>query len=299
MAQKNLGTSSEIKNQLKKYYVYALIDPRDVSENGILYIGKGKDTRGQAHATKALSFKELTKTVEDNDRQSEKHKKIQEIYKATNEKPIVRVIGRFDTNEEAFAVEAVLIQYCYGLTRSGGSLTNIVLGHNSRHFRHKGDFELTSRLDIPKVNRIVGEYSKSEVDKLISNNIPEIAEETVEQLRALIASDPDLKNKIQIDNPQFVESGRYVGAVVNFGEDDVIMRLQFRSTKMVTNLRARKESTQQGKQLFSARMKELDLEIKNKGAYGWMPNWSGQSLKFTDYSTVILRMKELLKKFGK
>jgi hypothetical protein len=289
---KTTPKATELKDQLKKYYVYALIDPRLASEKGIFYIGKGTDKRGLAHAANALKLSNLEKTDEDKDKDSEKNKKIREIYAATQEKPMVRVLGRFDTHEEAFAAESILIKYSYGLTRTGGPLTNIVLGHKSRHIRDKGNFDSIERLDIPKVNKIDGTYIRSELDKLLSRGIPEIAEETVDQIRALIAKDPDLRGHITIEAPKIVEYGRYVGAIVNFGEEDVILRLQFRPTSLITNLRARHESTKLGKEKFSARMSAHDLEIKGHGSYGWIEGWKNNGLKFNDYEIALSRIKQ-------
>jgi len=296
---KATSQGTELKDKLKKYYVYALIDPRDISDKGIFYIGKGTDKRGFAHAANALKLSNLEKTDDDKKKDSEKNKKINEINSATKEKPLVRVLGRFDTNEEAFAAESILIKYCYGLTRTGGSLTNIVLGHQSRHIRDKGNFDSIERLDIPKVNKIDGTYIRTELDKLLSRGIPEIADETVDQIRALIAKDPELKGRITIEPPKIVEYGRYVGAVVNFGEEDVILRLQFRPTSLVTNLRARHESTKLGKEKFSARMSTYALDIKGKGAYGWMPGWLNHNLKFSDYDTAVARIKQAYQCFKK
>ena len=148
MSTLNISSTSddvEIKDLLKKYYVYALVDTDNISSSGIFYIGKGTANRAEAHGKEALRLEKL-KTEEDEQEGSEKLKKIAAIRKAGKE-PLVRVLARFDTEPEAFAAEAILIQCVYGRLQDSGQLTNIVLGHNSRHIRHRGNFD-----EIPSVS---------------------------------------------------------------------------------------------------------------------------------------------------
>ncbi len=286
----------EIKDLLKKYYVYALVDPTNISNVGIFYIGKGTANRGQAHGNEALKLDKL-KTDEDEQEGSAKLKRIAAIRKAGKE-PLIRVLGRFDTEPEAFAAEAMLIQYVYGRLQDGGQLTNIVLGHNSRHIRHREKFNEIPRLDIPKTLRVIkGEYTASTLESLRKNNVWEKAEEAVEQLRAMIAADPRLKNRITIADPAIAEK-RYVAAVVNFGESDVTLRLQFNANGLITNLRALSESTNAGCAKFANRMRAVGLEPANKiCSYGWMPGWYKSPLKFNDFNLALARIAEAHNKF--
>lgn len=96
----------------KEFYVYVYIDPRDSKE---FYIGKGKDNRKNEH----LSDK----------RDTDKVNRIIEIKKEGRE-PIIRVVARNLTEEQAFLVEKTLIW------KLGKNLTNISSGGNySDNFR--------------------------------------------------------------------------------------------------------------------------------------------------------------------
>ena len=112
------------------HYVYALIDPLD---NQPFYIGKGTGRRAEAH------LREHSET--------DKVSKIQSITDRTDSalnKVLVRIIGRFATEKEAFAVEATLIKWVYGLN----ALTNLVHGHRSSAIRGKNDLSELPGIDI-------------------------------------------------------------------------------------------------------------------------------------------------------
>ena len=286
----------EIKDLLKRYYVYALVDTRNISNGGIFYIGKGTANRAEAHGKEALKLEKL-KTEEDEQAGSEKLKRIAAIRKSGKE-PLVRVLARFDTEPEAFAAEAILIQCVYGRLQDGGQLTNIVLGHNSRHIRHRDNFEEIPRLDIPKTTRMVkGEYTASTLERLRKNSVWEKAEEAVEELRAMIAADSRLKNRVAIADPAIAEK-RYVAAVVNFGESDVILRLQFTPTGLIINLRAPAEGTKASRSGFAERMRSVGLEPANKvTSYGWLPGWANNPLKFNEFNLALARITEAFNKF--
>lgn len=289
--------SLQIADPLKKYYVYALIDDREISEKGIFYIGKGTSRRALQHGADALRFENLEITDEDNIKSSAKINKIKEIRDAGGE-PLVRVLARFDTENEAFAAEAILIQAIYGRLEDGGQLTNIVLGHNSKYIRDKGVFEELPRLDIPKNTRLDnGEYSKNALDKLIKFRVQDKADEAVTNLRLIVAQNQNLHNKVKIFDPQIVESGRYVASIVNFGENDVVIRLQFSSKGLITNLRAAEENTKMGRSKFSSRLNAVGLQALNRGSYGWINGWKNNSLDFNDYNGMLCRIHEAYKLF--
>jgi hypothetical protein len=93
------------------YYVYVYIDPRNHER---FYYGKGCGSRKNMH------LKDTGKTP--------KARRIAAIRKAGCE-PIVRVIARGLTEEQALLLEATL------LWQLGKSTTNLVAGHFSRRFR--------------------------------------------------------------------------------------------------------------------------------------------------------------------
>lgn len=93
------------------YYVYVYIDPRNHEE---FYYGKGKGARKDAH----LNDKSDT----------EKSKRIADIREQGLE-PLIRVIARGLSHEEALLVEKTL------LWKLGKWTTNIATGHFSKKFR--------------------------------------------------------------------------------------------------------------------------------------------------------------------
>ena len=94
-----------------EYYVYVYIDPRNHEE---FYYGKGKGSRKNAHL--------------ESEADTEKTKRIAVIRKAGLE-PIIRVVARGLTEEEALLVEKTLLH------KLGKSLTNISSGHYADKFR--------------------------------------------------------------------------------------------------------------------------------------------------------------------
>ncbi|MDD2709245.1 MAG: GIY-YIG nuclease family protein [Verrucomicrobiae bacterium] len=93
------------------YYVYCYIDPRNLEE---FYYGKGRGNRFMAH-------------LQDQG-ESGKARRIQEIVDDEGE-PIIRVIAKDLTEEQALMIEATLIW------KLGNRLTNINSGHYAGKFR--------------------------------------------------------------------------------------------------------------------------------------------------------------------
>jgi len=99
------------------YYVYVYIDPRNYEE---FYYGKGKDERKNAHSKEVSG-------------DSDKTKRIKAIKKAGFE-PIIKVIARGLTEEQALLVEKTLIW------KLGKTLTNRSSGHFAKKFRPQNSF---------------------------------------------------------------------------------------------------------------------------------------------------------------
>jgi hypothetical protein len=111
---------------LRPYYVYVLMDS---STKRVFYVGKGQGERIFQH----------TKEVEKGTIETEKQKEIHRI-EHSGSSVSKFVIGRFDTDKEAFTVESILIHWVYGIE----NLKNKQSGHGSHIIRKKGD--LTSML---------------------------------------------------------------------------------------------------------------------------------------------------------
>jgi hypothetical protein len=99
-----------------KYYVYVYIDPRNFEE---FYYGKGTGSRSHAHLSESSD--------------SDKSARITAI-RAEGLEPIIRIIARGLTSEEALMVETALIW------KLGRTLTNIASGHYVSKFRPQNSF---------------------------------------------------------------------------------------------------------------------------------------------------------------
>ena len=275
---------------LKEFYVYALIDPRDGS---IFYVGKGKRERILHHAGQVV-IAEVFEDCDDSEVNSntdqsrtEKEQRIAEI-KVAGLDVIERVLARFKTEDEAYAVEPVLIHWVYGRKQEGGMLTNIQAGHNHHHVRRKGNLTQCEYLDVVKQMRSEpGVYGSSELKKLLDNQIPTIAVETVQQLRSQL---PPRMWHVKITDPVVIESGRWVGADVEMDESAVILRLQFSPNKLVTNLRPAEEGKKAGRQAFVDRVSAIGLKPMGNDRYCWIDDWCNNGLKFDDYQHIIQRI---------
>ena len=164
------------------YYVYMLFN-KDTKE--VFYVGKGQGYRIYEHKQNTLK-KETT--------ESEKEKRIEKLLAEDPPKLGELIVGRFETESEAFAVESVLINWMYGFS----NLTNLISGHNAFYIRGKGDFSERKGIDIERKSSLNdGSYTEDQRKKIVNNNI----EEKLLNLQRLcqellgdsyIVSDPDL-----------------------------------------------------------------------------------------------------------
>ena len=109
-------SNNHMKDDLTEYYVYVYIDPRNFEE---FYYGKGTGNRKNAHLTDSTD--------------SEKAKRIKAIHKE-GLKPIIKVIAKDLTENEAFLIEKTLIW------KLGRNLTNQSSGHFADKFRPHDTF---------------------------------------------------------------------------------------------------------------------------------------------------------------
>jgi hypothetical protein len=167
---------------LLPHYVYELRDPRD---NSVFYVGKGTGARLDAHCA---------------DEDNAKGERILEIEGARRQVSRV-VIGRFATEDEALAVESVLIKWVYGLS----NLTNLIHGHRHRLVRGHSEQATAQYSDQPGIDRPRtidgvrdGRYTEDQRQRITNNQVLEKLESLRDALRqhpelnGLTVSDPDL-----------------------------------------------------------------------------------------------------------
>lgn len=199
-----------------------------------------------------------------------------------------RVLARFNTEDEAYAVESVLIHWVYGRKQENGILTNVQAGHNHSHVRRKGNLDRCEYLDVVKKLRSEpGVYGSTSLQRLLDNQVPSIAVETVQQLRSLL---PTRMGHLTITDPVVIESGRWVGANVEMDEPHVILRLQFSPIQLVTNLRPVDEGRKAGRQGFVDRVSAIGLKPMGNDRYCWIGDWRNNGLKFDDYENLVERV---------
>lgn len=132
---------------LLPFYVYVLADPG--ANNSIFYVGMGCNQRVLHHwnevKTRIQSQEALT------------HPKHHRMVKIASEggEPIQTVIGRFETRDEAYAVESTLINWVYGYY----NLTNMNRGHNATQIRTKGVWDTLPGIDVERPNQDGGQMT--------------------------------------------------------------------------------------------------------------------------------------------
>lgn len=119
----SLLAEESLNKNLKKYYVYALVDPRN---QRIFYIGKGTGNRVFNHVNEAL---------DNTEKETAKLDSIRDIKKSGKE--ILQYIIRNSlSEEEAFFLESVLIDtLSFKKFNLDTDLSNIILGHHNEEQR--------------------------------------------------------------------------------------------------------------------------------------------------------------------
>lgn len=121
---------------LLPHYVYVLLDP--CNGNQPFYVGKGTGNRVKHHVDEVKALLRKAQSEDDAAINTEKHKRINNILKSNaNMQPLEVILARFETAEEAFAVEAIYIHQVFGYD----NLTNIASGHGAQFIRSMEQFE--------------------------------------------------------------------------------------------------------------------------------------------------------------
>ncbi len=248
---------------LKRFYVYILIDPRNEQ---IFYVGKGQEDRLFQHE----------KEAERADLGTEKHKKIIEIQNSGHQVKKI-IIGRFNTEQEAFSVEGVLIHWVYGIK----NLTNLASGHGVESIRPKGHFEDLAGIDEP----VLAYCERTKKNRKKNDVIP-----FLEEIRELIEKECSIKfDEIHTNNDRHTYLVKFIKGV----------RLTVVSHHTAKRAAAVTIESLDVKKHHKDRVKEIcdqtKIECKDKGRYGRiMPAGS-----YTDPYVVLEKFKETLAELDK
>lgn len=270
----------QIENVTKEYYVYELYD-RDTG--AVFYVGEGVRDRAHHHLKESERIRQRIDSDPSLDGRlgSEKTARIQELLAAGSERLGVRVIGRFDSKQAAQAVETVLINWIYGTV----SLTNISRGRGATHVRPKDNpTEELPGIDIERKLRVFGAGGKIQqtgyLKRMIENHEryghAAMAEDIFGYLR-------DRFPEMQIDEPCFWESGRYVAVFVTLVPNAVRMIIQLTDSakhQHVYNLKPMSEAkTDVTRFVDYLGANHKDVKTTNGGKNGKLPNWSALEVK--------------------
>ncbi|MDG1732572.1 MAG: GIY-YIG nuclease family protein [Thalassotalea sp.] len=261
-----MGIAEVTTTRLKEYYVYTLVHRE---QQKVFYVGKGQGERGHQHE----------KDAENLASDSSKISTINSI-KVKGENVDVRVIGRFDNEDAAFAVESTLISWVYGFN----NLTNSVHGHGADTVREIGDFCEVEGLDIPlRTRRSNGEYSdEMEREKLKNESVKRLKE-----LRKYIES----KINISFDEPmpKPKESPRWVRYTHTLNGVEVHIQCNSQLARFNVGINAL-SSQKQDLQRVTDICNYSDLDVKANGKYAILTS----SARTREKETCLYYLKKIL-----
>jgi len=256
----------------KDYYVYELFDRKT---GKVFYVGEGVRDRAFQHFKEAERTRQniLSNPDLDGPLATEKIDRIQELKE--RDSLGVRVVGRFDSKEAAQAVEAVLINWVYGIA----ALTNIRRGRGANYVRPKeSPTEELAGIDVSRKLKIYRSGNNIRNTGYLEEKIANhqrfghvaMAEKITEYLREEF---PELK----IDEPCFWESGRYVAVFITLVPDVVRLIIQLTDSgknQHVYNLKPVSDAMADVSEFKEYIEKNHnDIELRNEGRYCKLPAW--------------------------
>ena len=258
----------EFGKPLKPHYVYILADP--LQNNEIFYVGKGTSQRGHDHYKEALR---------PDAPDSQKIARIKSIHDQGSE-PLVRVIGRFDTEDMAYAVESTLIHWVYGLE----NLANIQPGRGHRQIRSRKEgliIELQD-IDIPKRMKITGNgYLQEKIDNHARHNHFEMMDELYIFLK-------EKGIPVEDEGAVMIEGGRYIAISISINPS-AKLTLHITDSNLHTiilNLRPNSEKIED-RRIFIEFVKEtFQIEAKSDGRYAKLDLDSWNNLTVNDHEKI-------------
>ncbi|MFD3282039.1 hypothetical protein ACE41O_02750 [Alteromonas macleodii] len=228
------------------YYVYILFDTKT---NDVFYVGKGKGFRIDHHENDAI--------------ESEKTEKIKALQKDSRFGK--RIVGRYATENEAHAVETVLIKWVYGFD----NLTNKVHGRYSALIRTMGDYENIPGIDVeyaPNLND--GSFTKAQQEKFVKNNIEAKLESIKENIEPLLEDTEYSVSEIVGKSPSDT------GLWINNPSMDVSIRLKLPlAGRTISPEFVSTNTDKESKARFTEAMAPLKINNGSVGSYIGLQNY--------------------------
>ena len=233
--------------ELKKYYVYELVDSKT---SKVFYVGKGQGERALQHSQEAAN----------SNTESPKLNMINKIQAAGNE-VIERVIGRYKTENEAFAVESTLIHWVYGYD----NLTNLAGGHGCDSIRPFMNRDKIEGIDIPeRIRSFDGAYSKEHISKRERNNIVSF----MESLKSF------LEDKLNIKFSEIsTDKARFTTFLFHLENAKIVIGTGHSPTKLIWIGIESIDEKKENKNKVLRICENSKLIAKNNGSYAKLPNF--------------------------
>jgi hypothetical protein len=183
----------------------------------LFYIGKGQGRRIEDH---------LKDAMKDNIN-SDKINRLQTLLKDNDFQSIAKVIGRYATASEAYAVESTLIKWVYGFE----NLTNEVHGHKHNNIRPKDCYDTLDNLDVPeKVVINTGDFTRLHKEL---NELHDIEPKLLSLMKMLESNIPkNLKYRVDMSRPKdpslYIQGHDYIIQLIlrNSSNDNVVLNVK-------------------------------------------------------------------------
>jgi len=210
---------------IKRHYVYELRE-KIGTDSIVFYVGKGVGARVENHADAVRRKRAEGLTLD-----GKKEERIaQLLWNDTFGELEELIIGRFDTNEEAEAVESTLIDWIYGKA----NLTNINSGSGAAYIRKIGDPDRDNQLDDSRT------WAQKNEQRVESLGLREAAEELRSNLQAYGMSNTTTPKLIRDQDYTFNwpvnGTDFYIEFSLNMSRDNVVLNARANNKKAASDL---------------------------------------------------------------
>ena len=261
----------EIETRFGRHYVYTLRDP---ATGRVFYVGKETGRRMFDHFADSAKADDtawidghlrlLSKLVKDDHRPRD----------------VARVEARVEHEQQAFALEALLMKFVHGLA----GVDNRVAGHHGEMFRAKGDWEARRGFDLPYVCDPGKQADRADKrDGMIGEGL-------AIPLRAVAAGLPDLA----FDPPKILDAselGIEADLLPHSGGAGARIKVFIRRRKLQVELRPRRKAQKEWMRSHFTRLGAYPLRRKDDVFF---PDaWRGRANMTDDLDEVAHRVRIL------